>query len=216
MYSNSSCNICGAKGNFAINRELIGSPHIRENILCQNCGSISRDRMLIYELQKSLNVSIPLRKEIPNKKIRILETSGMRGHPILLENIFDYYNIFYDQEIISQGNYDNRKYGDIQNIQFENGYFDVVLSSDVFEHVRLYKSGLLEVYRILKSGGFFLLQVPWLEFETKNSTRIDTIGIHDVHLVPPEYHSSDTLVYRYYGGLDLIPLLWKIGFYVKF
>ena len=64
-----------------------------------------------------------------------METSGTRGHPKYLENLYDYYNILYEPEIIKNKNYDVRKYGDLQNLHFQDENFDVILSSDVFEHL---------------------------------------------------------------------------------
>ncbi len=219
MLKNATCNICGEKGKFIIsnlNPELDKITQLRENIICQSCGSISRDRMMVYCFQKALGTSTPLSKMKTNKKIRVLETSGTRGHPKYLENLYDYYNILYEPEIIKNENYDVRKYGDLQNLHFQDENFDVILSSDVFEHVRLYKKAFLEVFRVLKHGGIFILQTPFLRLEKKNVEFVEALGDRDIYLAPPQYHAANTLVYRTYGGLDLIPLLWRIGFYVRF
>ena len=219
MLKNATCNICGEKGKFIIsnlNPELDKITQLREDIICQSCGSISRDRMMVYCFQKALGTSTPLSKMKPNKKFRVLETSGTRGHPKYLENLYDYYNILYEPEIIKNENFDVRKYGDLQNLHFQDENFDAILSSDVFEHVRLYKKAFLEVFRVLKQGGFFILQIPFLELEKKNVEFVEALGDKDIYLAPPQYHAANTLVYRTYGGLDLIPLLWRIGFYVRF
>jgi len=47
-----------------------------------------------------------------------LETSGTRGHPKYLENLYDYYNILYEPEIIKNKNYDVRKYGGFTEFTF--------------------------------------------------------------------------------------------------
>jgi hypothetical protein len=224
VLKNATCNICGEKGKFIIS----DLNNLRENIICQNCDSISRDRMMIYCFQKALGTSIPLFKLRAKKigdvsslfkkhpKNRVLETSGTRGHPKYFEKICDYYNIWYEPELIKKEGYDIRKYGDLQNLHFQNEYFDVILSADVFEHIRLYKKAFSEVFRVLKPGGTFLLQIPFLGIDKKNQELVKVVEDKDVYLAPPQYHASNTLVYRIYGGLDLIPLLWKIGFYIKF
>lgn len=46
------------------------------------------------------------------------------------------------------------------HIPFEDGYFDVVLSDQVFEHVMDYPTTLREIQRVLKPGGAFLHVFP--------------------------------------------------------
>lgn len=213
------CNICGSIGKFdyvSFNSSDDQLAQLRENIVCKSCGSISRDRMLIYMLQKHLKLDIPLANATKNKSIRILETSGARAHPEYLAKLFDYYNIWYDPKIISRGDYDIRKYGDLQNLKFPDNYFDVILSSDVFEHVRDDTKAFLECYRVLRPGGILILQVPFLGLEKRTVKLVETIGDSDIFLTLPQYHASNTLVYRLYGGLDLIPQLWRIGFFVRY
>ena len=152
-----TCNICGQQGEFLISGlnpesdEPI-TTQLRDNVFCQGCGSICRDRMLIHGLQEVLDTSTPLSVMIPNKDIRVLETSGARAHPKYLESLYDYYNISYHPEIMKGESYDTRKYGDLENLRFQDDYFDVILSSDVFEHVRLYEKAFLEVFRVLRPG----------------------------------------------------------------
>ena len=45
-------------------------------------------------------------------------------------------------------------------LPFSNHSFDVVLSFDVFEHIPNSDIHLQEVYRVLRNGGFYLLQTP--------------------------------------------------------
>jgi SAM-dependent methyltransferase len=47
-----------------------------------------------------------------------------------------------------------------QALGFGNSFFDIILSFDVFEHVPDSDRHLQEVSRILKSGGYYLLQTP--------------------------------------------------------
>jgi len=44
--------------------------------------------------------------------------------------------------------------GDIRSTAFEDGYFDVIVSSAAFEHIQNFDVALAEMYRILKPGGY--------------------------------------------------------------
>jgi SAM-dependent methyltransferase len=41
---------------------------------------------------------------------------------------------------------------DIENLTFADKNFDVVITEDVFEHIRNYEKAFEEVYRVLKKG----------------------------------------------------------------
>ncbi|VAW27356.1 Glycosyltransferase, partial [hydrothermal vent metagenome] len=49
---------------------------------------------------------------------------------------------------------------DVHDIPFEEGKFDVVFCNHVMEHVNDDKKAMSEIYRVLKPGGFAILQVP--------------------------------------------------------
>ena len=49
------------------------------------------------------------------------------------------------------------------NIPFEDNYFDIIYSNQVFEHVRYPEALLKEIYRVLKPDGYFIGSVSYLE-----------------------------------------------------
>jgi 2-polyprenyl-3-methyl-5-hydroxy-6-metoxy-1,4-benzoquinol methylase len=69
-----------------------------------------------------------------------------------------------DSEAIAECNRDlpgvDARVGSGAELHFEAGMFDVVLSLDVFEHIRDSDRHLREVHRVLKPGGSYLLQTP--------------------------------------------------------
>lgn len=202
------CNICGSEGPFA---DPTGGSNLRESLQCAGCGSKSRDRMLIYALSLVLGRSDALSQWPANQKYRIFETAGYRGHPPFLAEKYDYYNTKYDPEKIAAGA-DPRRYADIQQLPYADNFFDCVLSSDVFEHVRLDHQGFREILRVLKPGGILILQAPYGHIpHTRILVRPN--GDKDEFLEPPQYHAENTLVYRIYG-YDLLDLLRSIGFSV--
>lgn len=198
----SQCNICGSRGGF-----LPNGGHHKEGYACLSCAAISRDRMLISTLGLCIGRSGPLLSWQPDPNFTILETSGFRGHPPLLAAKFRYINLVYDDAA------EHGLLGDLQRLPIKDRSVDVVLSADVFEHVRDDTAGFAEVYRILKDSGFFLLQVPALGDADRSRILVDASGPEDVYLAPPEYHEPHSLVYRYYGN-DLADRLRSLGFQV--
>ncbi len=49
------------------------------------------------------------------------------------------------------------------NIPFDDNYFDVIYSNQVFEHVRYPEALLTEIHRVLKPGAYFMGSVSYLE-----------------------------------------------------
>jgi len=197
------CNICGSRRGFCHSP----SAHPREGFACLECTSTSRDRMLIKTLGDCLGLTGAL-EEWPRQPLTLLETSGYRATPARLAQKFRYVNLMY----ASQGE-DDYVQGDLSRLGLRDGTLDVLLTSDVFEHVREDAPAWAEVYRVLAPGGYLLLQVPAVgEMET-TEVRVEVRDGEDVHLMEPEYHAEQTLVYRYYGD-DLLGRLCELGFAV--
>src|SRR5207244_657672 len=75
---------------------------------------------------------------------------------------------------------------------------DDLVTADVFEHVRFDDLAFREVYRVLRPGGYFFLQVPY-EHSERTRILVQPDGDQDIYLCPPLYHDEHTLVYRIYG-----------------
>jgi len=205
------CNICGWRG------EFLQPQLLREGTLCGNCSSSSRHRMVMYALSAVLHSrGRPVYEWSRNKDLRILESSARGSYPPMLEDKFDYYNTEYDPGKIAKGK-DPRHFADFQKLHYDDDMFDLVIASDVFEHVRHDERGYREIFRVLKKGGSFILTVPYNHQQAETVKRVDTTGDEDVHILEPEYHGGGghTLTYRNYGQ-DLLSLLRSIGFSVAY
>jgi len=210
----SICNICNSELEYELKDfftfdEILG---FRENLLCSNCGSISRDRMMMWALSNTYLKTGELFSIPENKNLIILESTATRGHTKVLDSKFEYLNTIFDPDVI-KSNKDPKKYADFQKLHFGDGYFDYILASDVFEHVRLDDDGYSEVFRTLKPGGYFLMTVPFSYSLEESLIRVKPEGDKDVFLLPPEYHADHTLSYRVYGK-DIFKKLTKHGFHV--
>lgn len=204
------CNVCGFCGEFA---DPTRGGNLRESLVCGFCGSRSRDRMLIHVLGMALGKMPPLRHWRPDRSLRILETTGHGAHPYFLGRKFDYFNPRYDPEQIATGA-DPRRFADIQSLPYQSEFFDCVLSSDVFEHVRFDHKGFSEIHRVLKRRAVFVLQAPYDNALAETRILVEPRGDDDIFLEPPQYHARHTLVYRIYGR-DLPSQLERHGFSVN-
>ncbi len=203
------CNICGYDGSF------IRKENERESMICKNCSSSSRLRAVMYILGTCLGISrLPVVAWAKDKEIRILESSGRGPYPMMLKEKFDYYNTEYDpaSELMKRP---FTAYADFQSLAYDEGVFDYVIASDVFEHVREDAKGFSEIFRVLKKGGAFILTVPYNHEWEQTLTRVKVEGDKDIELLPPEYHGGggQTLAYRTYGR-DLPDRLRSFGFSV--
>ena len=184
-------------------------------MLCGNCASSSRLRAVVYWLAKVTgNGGVPLHLWGRNPSVAILESSARGSYPVMLGDKFDYYATEYDPAKIAEGK-DPRRFADFQSLHFGDSAFDIVIASDVFEHVRDDAAGYREIFRTLKPGGTLILTVPYLHEQPLTLRRVDTSGEKDVFLMEPEYHGGGghTLTYRTYGR-DLLALLGSTGFAV--
>lgn len=107
---------------------------------------------------------------------------------------------------------------DLEQLSFPDASFDVVLSTDVFEHVADPYRAHGEVHRVLRPGGHHVFTVPFHEQELLDQVRarIGEDGSIE-HLVEPMYHSDPirvdegALVYTIFG-IEMLVVLARIGF----
>jgi len=139
------CNVCNK--NFRKFLSYGAEGHHRENVLCPNCLTLERHRLMWLFLQKKTNFF--------KDDLKVLH--------IAPEQCF--YSIFRKQK--------NLKYltadlfspladvkMDLHNAPFEDNSFDVVFCNHVLEHVEDDKKCMSELYRVMKPGGFGIFQVP--------------------------------------------------------
>lgn len=106
---------------------------------------------------------------------------------------------------------------DVQALLLPDSSFDLVTSTEVFEHVPDDRRGFGEIHRVLRPGGRFIFTVPLMEQgDTVERAVINQDG-SVTHLLPPEYHSDRirgggrVLAFRTYGR-DICSRLADAGF----
>lgn len=105
---------------------------------------------------------------------------------------------------------------DLMALTFPDASFDLVVTSDIFEHVRKPFVGFAEVHRVLRPGGRHIFSIPVQEpWRATTVARVDTTGEEDVNILEPRYHlgpgNSQHIVYNDFGR-DLVDGLADVGF----
>jgi len=212
-HSVGKCNICGNITLFLCTDVYCA----RNNMVCPFCLSTSRKRhvakMIIDIYFKYLSSIADIPKQ--NRDIQIYNTS--------INDSFSKYLKDYEFYICSEL-YPNIEPGtkiedrifcqDLQNLKFPNDFFDIVITEDVFEHVRDHIKGFEEIYRVLRKKGYHIFTVPFL-FNRQTLVLVDTSDKEDKYLVPVQYHRDpfrgEIIAYRTFG-IDIFELLESIGF----
>ena len=129
---------------------------IRKNAQCHQCGALERHRLL----WKYMNEKTDLLKS--KKKIRLLQFAPEQ---VFFDVFSNHDNIeYFPCDLVPENYYNWRNAqvlkADITNIPFEDNYFDVIICNHILEHIPDDALAISELYRVLKKGGWSILQVP--------------------------------------------------------
>ena len=141
------CPICN--GNF---RKILpyGYSVVRQNALCPRCLSLERHRMIWHYINTTSDFFtdhckvLHVAPEFPFLK---------RFDKLISEKNGEYITADLESPIA-------KIKMDVQDIPFENNYFDIVICNHVLEHVDDDKKALKEIFRVLKKGGKGILLCP--------------------------------------------------------
>jgi SAM-dependent methyltransferase len=226
------CCICGSMGSLFFDMPDVeltrhyGVGVLRETLACKSCDSTNRQRTLAHAL------ILVLQRQFACEGATLSELApGARQIDIWDTDAFSPISA----RIRSKANVTVSKYLpglpfgtemepgmfniDLQQISFESGQFDIILSSDIMEHVRDDHAAHAEIFRCLRPGGAYIFTVPFIEDRSRTVRLVDTSTAEDIFLAPPHYHgdpiTGKILAYRIYGR-DLIQQLEGVGFEVRF
>ena len=189
-------------------------------MMCLFCGSDSRNRHVASAIMKNLFPELKSISMIPDTEtdIKIYNMGMNDSFEKELYRYQEYYQSEYLENISPGTETSTRKYcQDVEKLSFPDSTFDLIISEDVFEHVRNSGKGFQEVHRVLKKGGYHIFTVPCY-FDRKTIVRVDTRGKDDIHILPKEYHGDPNrgqiLAYRNFG-IDIYEPLSNHGFYTE-
>jgi len=213
-----TCSICGYKGKFVNN----GSRSIRENGLCPDCKASLRYRHQASIILRNYSSS-PLQPfsqlvvEPSFQKLFIYEPGIIGPFRNYFKDRTNYITSYFWDGIKSGCYHNGIRCENLEQLSFDDNTFDLIISSDIFEHIRKPYAAFGEIKRVLKPGGRHIFTIPmsW-PLSRKTKFRVDTSGETDIPIAKPAYHGSPmdkkgSLVYTDFG-LDLVKHLKSIGF----
>ncbi len=227
------CPICGVRTKALFDfpnrrlRQLHRIDMLRETLQCKSCFASMRQRTLAVKLLDVLKTrfgiaaqSIAALKRKGLGSVRILDTDNFGAISLLLRDCEGYVRCSYVPTVPWGAEMAPHYFNiDLQAVSFADASFDIVLTSDVMEHVRDVDRAHHEIHRVLAAGGVYVFNLPYLEDEADDVVLVDTSGVTDRHLCEPHIHgdplTGGVLAYRIFGR-SLKAKLDAIGFHTTF
>jgi len=118
----------------------------RRNLLCRIIKNFNRNFLKILDIGCSGGI---LMEELEKNKIGI---------------VFGIDNSKYAIQKCRKRGLKNVRLGDACKLPYKNDFFDIVIASDLLEHIESESKALEEWKRVLKIGGYLILGVPAFDF----------------------------------------------------
>ncbi len=143
--NNVKCPVC--KGKF---KKFLSYGHvnIRSNVLCPKCLSLERHRLMWLFLENKTDFFISKKKVL-----------HIAPEQCFYDRFKKMNNLNYLTADLKSPLADIKF--DVQKIPLPDNEYDVVICNHVLEHVKDDRKAMSEVFRVLKPGGFAILQVPF-------------------------------------------------------
>ena len=187
-----ACPVCGSRF-----RKFLpyGRTNPRENALCPNCLALERHRLMWLYLQRKTDFFTA-----PHRLLHVAPEHCFIDRFERMENL-DYVTADIESPLA-------KVKMDIHHIPFGENTFDVAFCNHVMEHVDDDIRAMAELYRVLKPGGWAIIQSP---MDTTRATTLQDPAITSPADREKHYWQSDHQ--RLYGR-DYAQRLEKAGFAV--
>jgi hypothetical protein len=138
-----------------------GYENVREGALCPGCLSLERHRLMWLYLNNKTGFF--------QKTQKVLHVAPEQ---CFLKRFRQLKNLTYHTADLVSPIADYKL--DVQNIPFDSNSYDVVICNHVLEHVPDDRKAMSEIFRVLKPGGYAILQVP-VDFKRENTFEDNSI-----------------------------------------
>lgn len=209
------CPVCGKQtsGSF--------SENYRETGNCEHCGASNRFRQISLVVNGLLAVdsaqpvtclNCTLLNNGPTSNLAIYKTQSSGSLHNMLRSLPKYQCTEYYGPQSKYGEFvDGIRNEDLQKLAFSGNNFDIVLSSEVFEHIPDPYQAHREVFRVFKPGGCHVFTVPFIpeNFKDKNIASLNHKG--EIIWISDPIRKDGVSVFNIFG-IEMLPKLCKLGF----
>ena len=179
----------------------------RDHYLCGKCGSIPRERAVMYCIEKFY----------PDWREKVIHESSpvLRGTSLRLKNeVKDYRPTQYFPGVERGARHRGFRNEDLEQLTFEDQSIDLHVTQDVFEHIFNPAQAFREIARTLRPGGAHIFTTPLVNkiSPTQWCAKIDANGTIKHLIDPPEYHgnpvSSEGSLVTVHWGFDIVKFIF--------
>ena len=174
-------------------------PWHRDQLVCTTCGSLPRQRALMLVLSM-------VRPDWRQARVWDVAPTGPASDKLRRE-CPAYLGSHYRPDIDPGAIVEGMRNEDSERPSLLDGSIDVIVSSDVFEHVIDVETALAQVARVLAAGGIHVWTVPRQPTLPKSTARVRRGATGLEYLAPAEYHldpvCADGVLVTYDWGQDL-------------
>jgi SAM-dependent methyltransferase len=211
------CLLCGSTSGFKCPPES----SLREAI-CPSCGASRRQSdVAAVVLDTFLHTDrLPLKMATPElSQFAVYEAQSIGSIHVALSGLGGYIcSEYFDTIPNGETGPEGILCQDLQNLTFADDSFDLIITQDVFEHIREPEKAFREILRVLKPGGFHIFTIPYHE-NRPTLRRIIFDGANEIYQCNPVFHGDPlrkegALVYTDYGS-DISRMLENQGFVVE-
>jgi len=211
------CSICGHYSTFCKRPGNVA----HNTIECFRCGAMARYRAIAMVLGNQIknnthiDPTITLKSIKSMKHIRIYNTFYGGAFNRHLSRISTLVTSEYLPGLKRGRTYFGIRHETLNDLTFENNSIDIIITTEVMEHVYEPWKAFKEIYRVLKPGGCHIFTVPvGVNHPTEPRVQFDRGKL--THIKQPKYHRNPlsmkgSLVVTDFGN-DLIKKLEEIGF----
>lgn len=211
------CTICGHVGVFRRGEER----SLRESYACPNCRFTLRWRdqagVILDEFGRGQAVSLD--QAVARGLLRdvAIYEPALRGPFVArLKGLPNYTRSYFrPDEPLGQLSADGVRNEDLTRLTFDEDSFDLIITSDVMEHLPNIELAFAETLRVLRPGGIHLFSIPNdYPFPDRTEPRVRIENGKEIHVKPERYHNagdgSKCLVYTDYGA-DVSDMIRSLG-----
>ncbi|HLY57369.1 MAG TPA: class I SAM-dependent methyltransferase [Stellaceae bacterium] len=215
-----TCSLCGYVQIF----KPAGVHSIRDEYPCSQCHASVRYRdqasVIIDEFGRGKALTIGQLVRMPGTARLDIYEAALHGPFVKhLSRLPGYVRSYFWSDLAPGAIRAGVRNEDLRSLTFPSASFDLVITSDVMEHIFDYRKAFEEIHRVLRPGGRHVFTIPtrW-PLDPQTTALARDVGGNIVHLAAERYHvagdGSKSLVVTDFGE-DLLDELEEIGFHTS-